>query len=74
MGSTIFVIDSSPAVRRMVEQISAAEDYQVVGFSDGPSALDAARKMSPALIIQFSSRQHNLFRILQRDRPARQFS
>ena len=51
MGSTIFVIDSSPAVRRMVEQISAPEGYQVVGFADGPSALDAARKASPALII-----------------------
>lgn len=51
MGSTIFVIDSSPAVRRMVEQVSTLEGYQVVGFSDGPSALDAARKSSPALII-----------------------
>lgn len=51
MGSTIFVIDSSPAVRRMVEQISIPEGYKVVGFPDGPSALDAARKASPALII-----------------------
>jgi CheY-like chemotaxis protein len=51
MGSTIFVIDSSPAVRRMVEHISTPEGYQVVGFPDGPSALDAARKTSPALII-----------------------
>lgn len=51
MGSTIFVIDSSPAVRRMVEQISTPEGYQVVGFPDGPSALDAARKSCPALIL-----------------------
>lgn len=51
MGSTIFVIDSSPAVRRMVEHISSPEGYKVVGFPDGPSALDAARKSSPALII-----------------------
>src|SRR5688572_3147385 len=51
MESTIFVIDSSPAVRRMVEQVSTAEGYNVVGFPDGPSALDAARKSSPALII-----------------------
>lgn len=51
MGSTIFVIDSSPAVRRMVEHISTPEGYKVVGFPDGPSALDAARKTSPALII-----------------------
>ncbi len=51
MGSTIFIVDSSPAVRRMVEQISAPEGYEVIGFQDGPTALDAARKMTPALII-----------------------
>ena len=51
MASTIFVIDSSPAVRRMVEQISAPVGYDVVGFHDGPAALEAARKLSPALII-----------------------
>jgi DNA-binding response OmpR family regulator len=51
MGSTIFVIDSSPAVHRMVEQISAPEGHKVMGFSDGPSALDAARTQSPALVI-----------------------
>ena len=51
MGSTIFVIDSSPAVHRMVEQISAPEGHKVMGFSDGPSALDAARTLSPALVI-----------------------
>ena len=51
MASTIFVIDSSPAVRRMVEQISTPEGYDVVGFQDGPAALEAARKLSPALII-----------------------
>ncbi len=51
MPSTIFVIDSSPAVRRMVEQISTPEGYDVVGFQDGPAALEAARRMSPTLII-----------------------
>ncbi len=51
MPSTIFVIDSSPAVRRMVEQISTPEGFEVVGFHDGPAALEAARKMSPTLII-----------------------
>jgi CheY-like chemotaxis protein len=49
--STIFVIDSSPAVRRMVEQISTPAGYDVIGFQDGPAALEAARRMSPALII-----------------------
>ncbi|MBA5870743.1 MAG: response regulator [Nitrospira sp. CR2.1] len=51
MGSTIFVIDSSPAVQRMVEQLSAPEGHRVLGFQDGPAALDAARTHNPALII-----------------------
>jgi CheY-like chemotaxis protein len=48
---TIFVVDSSPAVRRLVEQISKPEGCDVVGFQDGPAALEAARRMSPSLII-----------------------
>ena len=36
---------------RMVEQISAPEGFEVVGFQDGPAALEAARRNSPALII-----------------------
>jgi DNA-binding response OmpR family regulator len=48
---TIFVVDSSPAVRRLVEQISKSEGCDVVGFQDGPAALEAARRMSPSLII-----------------------
>jgi DNA-binding response OmpR family regulator len=51
VASTIFVIDSSPAVRRMVEQISTPAGYDVIGFQDGPAALEAARRMSPTLII-----------------------
>ncbi|UVT20911.1 MAG: response regulator [Nitrospira sp.] len=51
MPSPIFVVDSSPAVRRMVEQISAPEGFEVVGFQDGPAALEAARRSSPILII-----------------------
>lgn len=51
MASSIFVVDSSPAVRRMVEQISTPEGFEVVGFQDGPAALEAARRISPALII-----------------------
>lgn len=51
MGSTIFVIDSSPAVRRLVEHISKQEGCDVQGFQDGPAALEAARRISPNLII-----------------------
>lgn len=51
MSSSIFVIDSSPAVRRLIEQLSAPEGFEVMGFQDGPTALEAARQMNPALII-----------------------
>jgi len=51
VASTIFVVDSSPAVRRLVEEISKPEGCEVVGFQDGPTALEAARRMSPNLII-----------------------
>ncbi|HWF61190.1 MAG TPA: response regulator [Nitrospira sp.] len=51
MPSPIFVVDSSPAVRRLVEQISTPEGFEVVGFQDGPAALEAARRSSPSLII-----------------------
>src|SRR5690242_19903878 len=51
MPASIFIIDSSPAVRRMVEQISSPQGYEVIGFQDGPAALEAARRTTPALII-----------------------
>lgn len=51
MPSPIFIVDSSPAVRRLVEQISTPEGFEVVGFHDGPAALEAAKRTSPALII-----------------------
>jgi DNA-binding response OmpR family regulator len=51
MPSPIFVVDSSPAVRRMVEQISTPEGFEVVGFQDGSAALEAARQSAPSLII-----------------------
>ena len=51
MGASIFVVDSSPAVRRMVEEISVREGYEVMGFQDGPKALEAARHSSPSLIL-----------------------
>ncbi|MFO0700909.1 MAG: response regulator [Nitrospira sp.] len=51
MTSPIFVVDSSPAVRRLVEQISTPEGFEVLGFHDGPTALEAARRTAPSLII-----------------------
>jgi CheY-like chemotaxis protein len=51
MPSSIFVVDSSPAVRRLVEQISIPEGFEVVGFNNGPAALAAAKQDNPSLII-----------------------
>lgn len=51
MPSSIFVVDSSPAVRRLVEQTSIPEGFEVVGFNDGPAALAAAKQGNPSLII-----------------------
>lgn len=35
----------------MAEQLSASEGCEILGFQDGPTALEAARTMSPRLII-----------------------
>ena len=51
MASCLFIIDSSPAVRRLVQQASSAEGYEVTAFDNGPSALDAAKRLRPELII-----------------------
>jgi CheY-like chemotaxis protein len=51
VASSIFVIDSSPAVRRLVEQISKQEGCEAQGFQDASTALQAARTTSPNFII-----------------------
>jgi CheY-like chemotaxis protein len=51
MPASIFIVDRSPAVRRMIEQIASPQGYEVLGFQDGPAALEAARRMTPVLII-----------------------
>jgi len=51
MPVPIIVVDSSPAVRRLVEQISTSEGFDVIGCQDGPTALEAAKQSSPGLII-----------------------
>lgn len=51
MAASILVVDSSPAVRRMVEELAIREGYEVAGFQDGPKALEAARQTSPSLIL-----------------------
>jgi len=61
MGSTVFVVDSSPAVHRILEQLSTPDGHSVIGFHDGPSALEAARSQSPALIIADYHLEHITF-------------
>lgn len=51
MGARLFVIDGSPAVRRLVEQVSTTEGYEVHAFQDGPSALQAAKTLAPKTVI-----------------------
>jgi CheY-like chemotaxis protein len=45
------LIDSSPAVQRLVEQASGPEGYDVVAFKDGATALDAAKGLRPEIVI-----------------------
>ncbi|MCA1959104.1 MAG: response regulator [Nitrospira sp.] len=61
MSAPIFIVDSSPAVRRMVEQISTPEGFEVLGFQDGPAALEAARRTNPAIIIADYHLDHMTF-------------
>jgi len=51
MAFRLLVVDSSPAVHRMVEQASGSEGYDVTAFKDGVSALDAAMRLAPDVII-----------------------
>jgi len=51
VGSCIFVIDTSPAIRRLVEQAARSQGYEVMSFEDGPSALDEAKRLKPKYII-----------------------
>jgi two-component system cell cycle response regulator DivK len=50
VGACLFVVDSSPAVQRLVEYALASEPYEVMGFRDGISALDAAKRFRPELV------------------------
>jgi CheY-like chemotaxis protein len=47
----LLLIDSSPAVQRLVEQASSPEGYEVVAFKDGASALDAGKGLQPHIVI-----------------------
>ncbi|MGH7255399.1 MAG: response regulator [Nitrospirales bacterium] len=51
MASPVFVIDSSPAVQRLVEQASTPNGYKVVSFKEGQAALDSLERLQPGVVI-----------------------
>ena len=51
VGSRLLVINSSPAIRRLLEKAAAGEGYEVAAFTDGPSALEEAGRVKPEMII-----------------------
>ncbi len=51
MESHLFVIDNSPAIRRLVEQAATGEGFKVLAFSDGPAALAEAERVKPSIIL-----------------------
>jgi DNA-binding response OmpR family regulator len=49
--STILVVDDEPGILQMVEGYLAREGFTVVTAIDGPSAVEAARRAQPDLIV-----------------------
>ena len=47
----VFVVDDDPMVLNALTVFLTREGYQVAGFSDGASFLDAARSRTPICII-----------------------
>ena len=51
MKSRLFLVDSSPAVQRLVEQASEAEGFEVTVFRRAHNALEATKRQKPDLIV-----------------------
>ena len=51
MGSRLLVINSGPAIRRMVSKAAGGLGYEVTTFNDAPSALEEAQRAKPDMII-----------------------
>ena len=51
MGFRLFLVDSSPAVQRLIEQAVAAEGFEVSAFRRAHSALEAVKRQKPHLIV-----------------------
>jgi DNA-binding response OmpR family regulator len=51
MRSRLFLVDSSPAVQRLVEQACEAEGCEVNAFRRAHNALDAAKRQKPDVVV-----------------------
>ena len=51
MRPSVFVVDSSSEVREFVEHTLTPEGFNVIGFPNGPAALEVAQQINPVLII-----------------------
>ena len=51
MGTRLFLVDSSPAVQRLVEQAVAPENIEVCAFRRAHSALEAAKRQKVDLVV-----------------------
>ena len=51
MGFRLFLVDSSPAVQRLIEQAVAVEGFEVSAFRRAHSALEAVKRQKPHLIV-----------------------
>jgi FixJ family two-component response regulator len=62
---TIYVVDSDPLVRRLVEEMLGPEGYLVVGFPSGFELLRSCRPRSPGcVVLNVSSPTENGLRVL----------
>jgi CheY-like chemotaxis protein len=51
MAKRLMVVDSSLAIQKLLEFSLGKEGFEVTSFSDGLSALDAAEKIQPSLVV-----------------------
>jgi len=52
MGRTVLIVDDHPSFRASARRMLEADGYEVVGeAADGSSAIDAARKLQPDVVL-----------------------
>jgi CheY-like chemotaxis protein len=51
VGSTVMIVDDTPANLKLLQDILLAEQYRVLVFPSGRLALHAAQKKAPDLVL-----------------------